>query len=187
MIKRVDEFGPLPFDLIYTHPVAGSEKIGIQYSDAQIFQNANYIITPVENNKNKNIELAKNLAKEMGFKHVSIVSPEEHDSIIAYTSQLTHVLSLSLVNAISTNLDTIKFIGDSYRDLTRISIINDRLWPELFINNKNALVRQIENFETQLRQIKDAIKMNDWNKLSDLMKKSSSIRISMENGKKDEN
>jgi len=186
LINRISEFGPLNFDVVYTHPVAGSEKTGIRHSDANIFKNANFVITPIESNKEKNIALVSDLAKEMGFKNISIVSPTQHDDIIAYTSQLTHVLSLSLVNAISTDLDTSRFIGDSYRDLTRISMINERLWPELFIHNKDALINKIEDFETELRKIKDAIKMNDWDKLSELMQKSTSIRLSMDRGKNNE-
>lgn len=186
LIDRIEEFGPLNFDIVFTHPIAGSEKVGIKYSKASIFKNANFVISPVESNKKKNIMLVKDLAEEMGFRNISIVTPEEHDDLIAYTSQLTHVLSLSLVNAISTGLDTSRFIGDSYRDLTRISMINDRLWPELFIYNKDALVRKVENFEAELRKVKDAIKMNDWRRLTELMQKSTSIRLAMEQGKKDE-
>ncbi len=92
-------------------------------------------------------------------------------------------MSLSLVNAISTNLDTKRFIGDSYRDLTRISIINNTLWPELFIYNKEYLLEKISDFEDSLKEIKDAIATNDWQKLSKLMQKSTKIRLDIETGK----
>lgn len=186
LIDKIDDIGTLPFDIVYSHPIAGSEKIGIRYSNANIFKEANYIITPVKSNLSKNIDIAKNLAKEMGFKYISVISKEEHDNIIAYTSQLTHVLSLSLVNAISTNLDTKRFIGDSYRDLTRISIINNTLWPELFIYNKEYLLEKISDFEDSLKEIKDAIATNDWQKLSELMQKSTKIRLDIETGKNNE-
>lgn len=182
LISKIEEFGTLPFELIYTHPVAGREKTGIRHSDAQIFANANYVITPVKKNKEENIDLTIKLAKKMGFSNISIVTPEQHDDIIAYTSQLTHVLSLSLVNAVSTDLEVRRFIGDSYRDLTRISIINDKLWPELFINNKDALINKITKFENELRKIKDAIIMNDVSKLTNLMQNSTKLRLSMEKG-----
>ncbi len=186
LISRVEELGDLPFDIIYTHPVAGREKAGIMHSDEKIFANANFVITPVDKNKKQNIDLVSDLAKKMGFQNISIVTPEQHDDIIAYTSQLTHVLSLSLVNAISTDLDTRRFIGDSYRDLTRISIINEKLWPQLFINNKEALIHKITEFESELRKIKDAIIMNDTEKLESLMRKSTQIRLSIDRGKNNE-
>ncbi len=186
IINKINNLGQLPFDIIYSHPVAGSEKKGIQHSNANIFKDANYIITPIKTNLPKNIDLTKKLAKEMGFKYISVINPEEHDNIIAYTSQLTHVLSLSLVNAISTNLDTKRFIGDSYRDLTRISIINNTLWPELFIYNKESLLEKISDFENSLQDIKDAIASNDWQKLSKLMQKSTKIRLDIETEKNNE-
>ncbi len=174
-------------DIIFTHPIAGSEKVGVFHSTASIFENANYVITPVLENKKTNIDLAKKLAKEMGFSNISMISPEEHDNIIAYTSQLTHVLSLSLVNSISTDLETKKFIGDSYRDLTRISMINEKLWPELFVNNKDALLKVINSFEKELNNFKVAIASQDTNKLSKLMVKSTQIRTKIERGDDSEN
>lgn len=182
LIKELEELYPLPFDIVYSHPVAGSEKTGVEHSKAAIFKNANYVITPIDSNKKESLELAKYLAESMGFKYISMISAKEHDDIIAYTSQLTHVLSISLVNALSSNLETRRFIGDSYRDLTRISIINDALWPDLFLYNRDSLLREISLFEEQLMQIKDALKMNDRNKLSQLMQKSSAIRNSIERG-----
>lgn len=187
LISEINKLGNLNFDLIYTHPIAGSEKVGIMHSNQNIFRDANYVITPVDSNKKANLDLVKNLAIEMGFKNISMISPEEHDDIIAYTSQLTHILSISLVNAIFTELDTSKFIGDSYRDLTRISMINESLWPELFLYNKQALLNKIDNFENELSKIKNAIKENNPDKLADLMIKSTSIRSSIERSNKDEN
>lgn len=169
-------------DVVLTHPVAGSEKIGVQYSKASIFKDANYVITPLESNKKCNLDLVESLAKEMGFKHVSYITPNQHDEIISYTSQLTHLISLSLVNSVSTDLETYRFIGDSYRDLTRISKINDVLWSELFVTNKDNLIKKIEDFENEIRKFKDALRMDDFDKLSMLMKKSTAIRTSMEEG-----
>ena len=186
LISEISKLGDLDFDIVYSHPIAGSEKIGVAHAKSKIFHKANYVITPIDSNKIKNIEITKKLAKEMGFRNISIVSPEEHDEIIAYTSQLTHVLSLSLVNSISTNLDTKKFIGDSYKDLTRISKINEELWPDLFISNKDALLEKITAFEHELMLFKDALKMNDVEKLKQIMINSTSIRNSMDKGENHE-
>jgi len=182
IINRISDLGTLDFDIIYTHPVAGREKSGVRYSDPNIFKKANYIITPVKSNQESNISLAKKLAEEMGFLNISLISPEAHDDIIAYTSQLTHALSISLVNALSTDLDTSKYIGDSYRDLTRISIINDKLWSELFLLNKDALLAKLDDFRVQLTLIRDALIMNNKESLVELMAKSTSIRQSIGKG-----
>ncbi len=186
MIEEIEKLNLDNIDVIYTHPVAGSEKVGVFNARETIFKNANYVITPVAGNKESNLTLAKELALEMGFKNISSITPEAHDDIIAYTSQLTHILSLSLVNSISTDLDTKKFIGDSYRELTRISIINEKLWPELFLHNKASLLTKIEAFEAELHKFKDAIIMNNSNVLEDLMVKSTTIRTGIGRGENDE-
>lgn len=180
LIKEIDKLRPLSFDLVFTHPVAGSEKTGVYHSNADIFKNANFVITPVSNNKKSSLELVRSLAETMGFKHISSITPAEHDAIIAYTSQLTHVLSISLVNALSTNLETRRFIGDSYRDLTRISMINHHLWPDLFLMNKEELLAKIEDFETELNKVKHALLVNDADLLARLMQSSTSKRSAIE-------
>jgi len=186
IIKEIENIKASNLNIVYTHPIAGSEKIGVYNSDANIFNNANYVITPLETNKKEEIDLVISLAKEMGFLNISTLTPKEHDDIIAYTSQLTHVLSLSLVNSVSTTLDTKKFIGDSYRNLTRISKINEKLWPDLFITNKKALLDKISLIEVELKKFKDAIKVNDMHTLEELMIKSTTIRSNMDGGDSDE-
>ena len=168
IIEEIRKLNLRDVDMIYTHPVAGSEKVGVYHSNEKIFKNANYVITPVTENKKEHLALAEKLAKEMGFANVSYITPEAHDDIIAYTSQLTHVLV------------------DSYRDLTRISMINEHLWPELFLHNKEALLEKIKRFEDELAKFKVAIASNQPDRLSDLMVRSTSIRTAIERGKKDE-
>lgn len=189
MVQEISNLNLKNIEVVFTHPVAGSEKVGVFNSKAEIFKNANYVITPVKSNKKSSLEITKSLAEEMGFKNISFVTPEVHDSMIAYTSQLTHVLSLSLVNSvssISSKLETKRFIGDSYRDLTRISKINEKLWPDLFITNKKELLKKIELFEIELRKFKDAIIMNDVSKLESLMINSTSLRENMDRGNKND-
>lgn len=186
IVSEIEKLDTTHLNIVYTHPIAGSEKIGVYHSNEIIFKNANYVVTPLENNKKEHIELAISLAREMGFLNISLLSPKEHDDIIAHTSQLTHVLSLSLVNSISTTLDTKKYIGDSYRDLTRISKINENLWPDLFLTNKQALLEKIEAVEEELIKFKQAIKINNKDILRELMIKSTSIRSKMDRGEDDE-
>ena len=124
-------------EFVFTHPIAGREKIGIEYSDEAIFHNANYVITPTKYNTEESLNLIETLAKQMGFKNITRISDIEHDDIIAFTSQLTHAIAISLVNSDDSKYDTRLFIGDSYKDLTRIAMINENLWTELFLQNKD--------------------------------------------------
>jgi prephenate dehydrogenase len=112
----------------------------------------------------------------MGFKNITRISDVEHDDIIAFTSQLTHAIAISLVNSDDNLHDTSLFIGDSYKDLTRIAMINEDLWTELFIQNKDFLTRRITNFENKLSELKEAISKKDKEKIKDLMRESSRIR-----------
>ena len=176
MIARLDMYKDDEVEFVFAHPIAGREKIGIKYSDKAIFQNANFVITPTKHNTDEALNLIETLAKQMGFKNVSRIQDYEHDDIIAYTSQLTHAIAISLVNSDNSKYDTGLFIGDSYKDLTRIAMINESLWSELFINNKDFLLRRINEFEKQLDLLKDALSTKDQEKLAELMRKSTKKR-----------
>ncbi len=166
-IKPVIEKSSRNIDFIFGHPMAGREKRGIDFADSKVFQNANYIIIKDEKNKEENLELLSEIIKNMGFKSISYLTAQEHDEIIAFTSQLTHAIAVSLVNSDNQKYDTNRFIGDSYRDLTRIAKINEDLWSELFLGNKINLLNMIEQFEGELDIIKEALKNNDIGTLKD--------------------
>ncbi len=177
--KLVDYFEMYKDDeveFVFTHPIAGSEKKGIEYSNEAIFQNANYVITPTKYNKEESLNLIETLAKQMGFRNVSRISDVAHDDIIAYTSQLTHAIAISLVNSDDSKYDTSLFIGDSYKDLTRIAMINEDLWSELFLQNKDFLVKRISTFEEKLSELKEAITKNNSEEIKEIMRKSAKIR-----------
>jgi len=148
-----------PATYITHHPMAGREKVGIEYSNPQIFKNANFLIVDNENNK-REIDLLKGIANDLEFGRISIISPEKHDKMIGFTSQLAHAIAVSLVNS-DTEDDTIKFIGDSYRDLTRIAKINKDLWAELFFSNKDYLIKEIDNFELELIKLRNSLENDD--------------------------
>ena len=161
------------------HPMAGKEKIGIEYADSNIFKGANFLITPIENTPIQAIKLIDSIGKDLEFGRISVISPERHDKMIGFTSQLTHAIAVSLVNSDSDE-ETKSFIGDSYRDLTRIAMINEKLWSELFLENKTELLNHIENFEKELDVLKNALKTNDKEKLNELFKHSTIVRKKME-------
>ncbi|MEQ8153287.1 MAG: prephenate dehydrogenase [Clostridiaceae bacterium] len=171
-IKEALEIIPDYVDFVFGHPMAGREKKGIDFASKEVFKGANYLITPQSKNKPENIELIENLVKQIGFNRIRTITPKEHDNIISFTSQLPHAIAVALINSDSQEFDTGAFIGDSYRDLTRIANINEELWSELFIGNKENLLRKIEDFEKQLDLIKDAVRTGDRETLTTLFKES---------------
>lgn len=176
MVDALDVYKNDEVEFVFAHPIAGKEKIGINYSDASIFQDANFVITPTKQNTDEALNLIEILAKQMGFKNVSRLKDVEHDDIIAFTSQLTHAIAISLVNSDNNKYDTSHFIGDSYKDLTRIAMINETLWSELFLQNKDFLVKRINNFEKQLDILKEALRTKNKQKLEEIMISSTNKR-----------
>ena len=108
----------------------------------------------------------------MGFKHIKRTTPAFHDEMIAFTSHLPHVLAVALTNSDIENRNTGEFIGDSYRDLTRIANMNEKLWSLLFLGNKKNLLEAMNNFEAEFDKIKKCIEENDEKNLQKLFIKS---------------
>ncbi|MEG0296968.1 MAG: prephenate dehydrogenase [Clostridium sp.] len=175
-IKEVIEILPDNVDFVFGHPMAGREKKGIDFSSAEVFRGANYLITVIDRNKEENIELIEKIASEMGFKRIKRITPDFHDEMISFTSQLPHALAVALINADEEGRDTGSFIGDSYRDLTRIANINEDLWSELFLGNKHNLIKSIIMFEDELMKIKMALVHEDKEKLKVLFRESTARR-----------
>ena len=113
------------------HPMAGREKKGYAYASKEVFKNANYIVIEHQQNKKEAIEFMCQFVSQLGFKSVKIMSPYAHDEIISFTSQLPHMIAVALMNSDDQKYDTGKYIGDSFRDLTRIANINADLWLSL--------------------------------------------------------
>ncbi|ABR36677.1 MULTISPECIES: prephenate dehydrogenase [Clostridium] len=175
-IEDIVNILPENIDFVFGHPMAGREKKGIDFASSQVFKGANYILTPVSRNKEENLNMVEDLIYKIGFKRVKRITPEYHDEMIGYTSQLPHSLAVALVNSDVEGRETGSFIGDSYRDLTRIANINEDLWSELFLGNKENLLKSIENFEVELDKIKDAIKDDDKETLKEIFIKSTKRR-----------
>ena len=182
-VRLVNDVVPLlrdDVDMIFTHPIAGKEKIGIRYADKQIFIGQNYVIVPTPKNTSQHLDLVESLAHDMGFKTVSYLSPDDHDEIIAFTSQLCHVLALALMDSAPRKYPLKKYVGDSFRDLTRVAMINTPLWQELFLDNKPYLIEQIDHLISGLEKYRKAIKNHDRVKLVDMMEKAKHLRMQME-------
>ena len=175
-IDDILEMLPSEVDFVFGHPMAGREKRGIDFASDQVFKGANYLITPTKKNQEKNIALIEQLAYEMGFKKVRKISPACHDEMIGFTSQLPHAIAVALINSDEEGRDTGSFIGDSYRELTRIANMNEDLWSELFLGNKDNLLKAINNFELELDLIKKAIHDYDAETLKQYFRKSTKRR-----------
>ena len=162
-------------EYIAAHPMAGKEVSGVENSDDAIFKGANYIVVPTEKNTDEAIELCKNLGELLGFKQVAILTVREHDKMIAFLSQLTHCIAVSLMCCNETpGLEA--YTGDSFRDLTRIARINDEMWSELFLSNKNDLLEEMERFRTSFDELYEKIKNDDRDGMREMMRLSTERR-----------
>lgn len=175
VVSRVQNMLRDDVEFIAAHPMAGREMSGIKYSDDSIFRVANYIIVPTEKNTEGAIEVCRALGETLGFARISTLSPDEHDEMIAFLSQLTHCIAVSLMCA---NADPAlnKYTGDSFRDLTRIAKINDEMWSELFIANKEKLLYEMETFKEKFEELEDALRHEDREKMREMMRLSTERR-----------
>ncbi|HAT98100.1 MAG: prephenate dehydrogenase [Acidaminococcaceae bacterium] len=152
------------------HPMAGRQGSGLGMSDAAIFINSNYIIVPTDQNTPEAIAWLENFAKAIGCARSVKVSMEDHDKIIAYTSDLPHITAVALVNSASYNENTQYFIAGGFRDATRVADINPELWSDLFLSNRENVIAEIENYQKQLERWKQAIADNDRDALKEIMR-----------------
>lgn len=162
-------------ELISIHPMCGRESRGIDFAQADIFDNANYIIVPTNKNTPTAIEAAKQLGKDLRVKNISILSCEEHDRMIGFLSQLTHVIAVSLMNT-HDNSHLVEYTGDSFRDLTRIATINEDLWSELFLLNKDILLDEIDQFLDATKHFRDSLEKEDIDEMKRLFIQSTNRR-----------
>lgn len=160
IVREIQDILRDDVEFISAHPMAGREKSGVEFSNAEVFRGANYIVVPTEKNTPEAIQICKRLGEILGFARISELTIEEHDSMIAFLSQLTHCIAVTLMTANnSPNLE--KYTGDSFRDLTRIAKINDLMWSELFILNKDALLREMDAFAAKFDEFRDMLAKSD--------------------------
>ena len=154
-------------EFIAAHPMAGREVSGVENSTDKMFAGANYIVTPTEKNTPEAIQTCMELGRLLGFSNVTTLSPEEHDEMIGFLSQLTHC---------NDKADMEKFTGDSFRDLTRIARINDLMWSELFVANKDALLEQMDLFIEKFQELKEMLAAEDVDGMRKMMRHSTERR-----------
>lgn len=162
-------------EFIAAHPMAGRERSGVEYADKKVFKGANYIVVPTEKNTGLAIETCKYLGEVLGFGTISELSPKAHDEMIAFLSQLTHCIAVALMNA-GDDEGLVRYTGDSFRDLTRIAKINDEMWSELFLINREPLLRQMKKFRTAFDALEQSLRDGDREKMREMMRLSTERR-----------
>lgn len=175
IVETVQNLLPKGVEFISAHPMAGKELSGVQNSSAEIFKNANYIVVPTSINTEENIQMCESLGEILGFSKISRLSVEEHDEMIGFLSQLTHCIAVSLMTC-NDSEHLVKYTGDSFRDLTRIAKINENMWTELFLLNKDALLQQMDVFINEFVEFRNLLKNEDSVKIKEKMKLSTQRR-----------
>lgn len=175
VVYKIQEILRPDVEFIAAHPMAGKEVYGVQNSDPKIFHGANYIVTPTEKNTEAAIEDCLELGRLMGFNRVSVLTPEKHDEMIGFVSQLTHCIAVSLMNCYDGE-KLQDYTGDSFRDLTRIARINDEMWSELFLMNKETLLEQMDKFLSEFGKLRETLENGDRETMREMMRISTARR-----------
>ena len=162
-------------EFIAAHPMAGREVSGVENSTDKLFSGANYIVTPTSKNTPEAINTCLELGRLLGFSNVTTLSPEDHDEMIGFLSQLTHCIAITLMTC-NDKENMEKFTGDSFRDLTRIARINDLMWSELFVANKDALLNQMDMFIDKFNELKSMLEAEDIEGMREMMRHSTQRR-----------
>ena len=157
------------FVFIGAHPMAGLHLSGFEHSTAKIFNNSSMILTPYENTPDECVALVRDLFLKIGFTNIQMSTPDEHDKIIAFTSQLAHVVSNAYVKSPNALIHK-GFSAGSYKDLTRVAYLNEDMWSELFLENRDNLINEIDSIVENLIQYRIAMENNDREGLAGLLR-----------------
>ena len=183
IVDKVQDMLPAGVEFIAAHPMAGKENCGVYNADPEIFKKANYIVVPTNRNTPDAIRLCCDLGRTLGFADISSLNTRQHDEMIAFLSQLTHCIAVSLMCA-NGDPNLVRYTGDSFRDLTRIANINDEMWSELFLSNREALLQEMDGYRDAFDRLYDTIKNNDREAMREMMRLSSARRKTFNEGEK---
>ena len=179
LVEPVQAMCPEGVEFIASHPMAGRETSSVEHAAEVSFAPANFIITPTEKNTPEAAHRAKELAELLGAPHVSTVTVQPPATRVRTPSQLCHAIAVSLMCA-NDNSSLCEYTGDSFRDLTRIARINEKMWAELFLWNKENLIAEIDQFDSALDQLRDALVADDRDKLEEMFRLSTQRRAAFD-------
>lgn len=168
------------FTFIGGHPMAGLHHSGYKYAKADLYEGASMILTPQNTDDIAKLEEVTSFIKSLGFSSVTVTTPDEHDKIIAFTSQLAHVVSNAYVKSPQAQVHK-GFSAGSYKDLTRVARLNENMWAELFLQNKDNLLFEIDCIINSLSEYKEALQNDDADTLKALLKDGSDRKKSIDN------
>lgn len=157
------------FTFIGTHPMAGLHLSGFEHSKVTMFSNASMLLVPSADTGINELEIVRKLFYAIGFTNIQNTTPEEHDRIIAFTSQLAHVVSNAYVKSPSAKLHK-GFSAGSYKDLTRVAKLNEVMWTELFLENRENLISEIDTIIENLTKYSKALKEDNADELEKLLR-----------------
>ena len=175
IIPRINTLLPDGVEYIAAHPMAGREVGGVENADDRIFYGANYLVVPTETNTADAIELCEDIGWTIGFHNVSQLTPARHDEMIGFLSQLTHCIAVSLMCA-KDDPELVQYTGDSFRDLTRIARINDAMWSELFLENRDILLGEMDRFRDAFEHLYATVRDGDREEMREMMRVSTARR-----------
>lgn len=164
------------FSFVGGHPMAGTQFSGFENSKDTMFYNAPFVLTPKENEDILTLANAREVIMKLGFGRVSVMTPQKHDKLIAFTSQLAHIVSNAYVKSPSA-LERKGISAGSYKDLTRVAYLNENMWTELFLENKENLIFELDNIISELRKYSEAMKNNDAEELKQLLKEGKEMKL----------
>ena len=162
-------------EFIGAHPMAGREVSGVENARADLFRGANYIVTPTAANTEEAITCCEALGRTLGARNISRLTPKEHDEMIGFLSQLTHCIAMALMTC-KESRHLVDYTGDSFRDLTRIAKINENMWTELFLWNREELLSQMDLFIAHFAKLRDALAQGDEETMKSMMRLSTERR-----------
>ncbi len=162
-------------EYIPIHPMAGKEVGGYSNSTADLYIRANMVITPFSNSDKSKTAMLSELAENIGFRKIVVTTPQEHDEMIAYTSQLAHIVSSAYVKSPSLDKES-GFSGGSFQDMTRIATMNENMWTSLFMQNRKNLEKELSVLIENLEKYRKALSENDSETMKKLIKEGSELK-----------
>ncbi|MGC8868319.1 MAG: prephenate dehydrogenase [Sulfurihydrogenibium sp.] len=172
-----------PHTFVGVHPIAGTEKEGIENAKPDLFKNARLILTPIGEDTEK-VEKVEKLWKDLGSR-TEVMDPHLHDFVFASVSHLPHAIAFSLVDSLITlskesGIDLFKYPGGGFRDFTRIAASSPTIWKDIFLENKENLIHTLDTFLQSVQKLKDAIEKEDENKIIEILSESREKRLSID-------
>ena len=163
------------FTFVGGHPMAGTQFSGYKYSKANLFKGAYMVLVPPVFDDMAFLEKVKELLAPAQFGHFSVITAKEHDRIIAFTSQLAHIVSNAYVKSPSARIHK-GFSAGSYKDLTRVAWLNENMWTQLCLENKGNVIFELENIISNLNKYKDALENDNFDELKYLFKEGKNLK-----------